>query len=286
MSCKEFCWRARGDLGMNPLTNCQDRDSLEREARYLHQAAPLGNGMVLCRVLGKYILYADAQDVGITPHLCLDGFWESWITLAVMRLVQPGWHCVDVGANCGYYTLLLADLVGKTGRVLAVEPNPAVVQLLERSVEVNGFQNITEIAQRAAADRTGKRVSLFIPRERSMDASLVPAPRASDVPVQTVAVDEVTANWSRVDFIKIDAEGAEESIWQGMRKTLERHPDICIVMELRCERYANPGAFLGVIRQAGFRFRYIDYDGSVQETEEEHILCRRSSEDWILFLRR
>lgn len=273
---------------MNPLMQCADRNALEAEARHLYQTAPLGNGVVLCRVLGKYVFYADVEDIGITPHLCLDGFWESWITLVIMRVVQPGWRCIDIGANFGYYTLLLADLAGPAGCVLAIEPNPQAVRLLERSVEVNGFQNFTQIVQCAASDRDGKRVSLAVPRARSMDASLFRKPSSSDnlVSVQTVTVDEAAAGWPQVDFIKIDTEGSEESIWRGMRRTLQRNPQISIIMEWRYARYRDPHGFLSSIRQAGFTLRYIDYDGSIRDTEEEKILDEKRNEDWMLFLQR
>ena len=73
---------------------------------------------MLCRVLGKYLMYADSQETGITPHLALHGYWESWITLALARTLRPGWHCLDVGANHGYYTLVMADGAGPDGRVV------------------------------------------------------------------------------------------------------------------------------------------------------------------------
>ena len=53
-----------------------ERVALEMISRQHYQTARLSDRVVLCRVLGKYSVYADPGDVGITPHLCLDGFWE------------------------------------------------------------------------------------------------------------------------------------------------------------------------------------------------------------------
>src|SRR5262245_8546714 len=87
----------------------QDRATLEENARRGCMTVNFGDGRLACRVLGKHIMFVEPQDCGITPHLALNGYWESWITLAMARLVRPGWRCIDVGANVGYYALLLAD---------------------------------------------------------------------------------------------------------------------------------------------------------------------------------
>ena len=130
---------------MNPLVHCGDRYSLETEARRHQQSASLGNGSLLCRVLGKYILYADVEDVAITPHLCLDGFWESWITFVVLRIVQAGWCCIDVGANFGYYPLLFGLETGGRTRTIAFEPDPVNVERLRRNVALNPGVNVTVV---------------------------------------------------------------------------------------------------------------------------------------------
>src|SRR5512146_2252328 len=132
-------------MGVPPFV-LADRATLETAARQAAQAVPLGDGALLCRVLGKYLMFVDPHDLGVTPRLCLDGFWESWVTTAVARALVPEGFVVDVGANHGYYTMLLADGVGRRGRVLAIEPNPSLAALLELSVEVNGFGDRVRVA--------------------------------------------------------------------------------------------------------------------------------------------
>ena len=85
---------------------------------------------ILCRVLGRYKMYVDCNDVGLAPHLMLDGYWEMHVTEAILRFVRSGMTVVDVGANQGYFTMLLADLVGPNGRVFAAEPNTHMMTLL------------------------------------------------------------------------------------------------------------------------------------------------------------
>ena len=273
---------------MIPSYLSSDRGDLETLSRQHCHAVRLSERFVICRVLGKYILYADPEDVGLTPHLCLDGFWESWVTIAMARLLQPGWHCVDVGANHGYYTMIMADAVEPSGRVMAIEPNPQLANLVKLSLEVNGYLPHASVLQRAAADLDSKKISLIVPRHRAMDATLFREATASDevFEVETITVDRATADWRGAYRARFDAQGAEELIWRGMRETLERHPAITIIMEMRCSRYAEPRAFVRDIQRAGFPLRHIDYDGSIKRVTAEQVLNDRLDEDWMLFLRR
>jgi FkbM family methyltransferase len=262
-----------------------DRPVLEAAARHESRAVYLGDRTVLCRVLGKYLVYADAQETGITPHLAMHGYWESWITTALARTLQPGWHCLDVGANHGYYTLVMADAVGPEGRVLPVEPTPRLAELLRETLDVNGFPHVT-VAQQAATDTAGETLQLVVPARRSLNARLSQEAGPTDavVEVQSTAIDALTEGWPRVDLIKIDVEGAEESVWRGMQRTLADNPEIVLLLELNVERYDDPRGFVAVIEEAGFRLRYIDVDAEVKDVTVDELLTRQVGQDWMLYL--
>jgi FkbM family methyltransferase len=245
----------------------------------------LGDQTVLCRVLGKYLVYADAQETGITPHLCMDGYWESWITTVLARTLRPGWHCLDVGANHGYYTLVMADAVGPEGRVVPVEPTPRLAELLRETLDVNGFPNVV-VAQQAATDREGQTLQLVVPARRSMNAriSQEAGPTDTVVEVESTTIDALTREWPRVDLIKIDVEGAEESVWQGMQRTSADNAEIVVLLELNVDRYDDPRGFLSLIQEAGFRLRYIDIDAEVKDVTVDELLGRQVGQDWMLYL--
>lgn len=270
-----------------PAHLLSERSLLETVSREHSRALYLGEQTVLCRVLGKYLVYADAQETGITPHLALDGYWESWITLVLARTVRPGWHCLDVGANHGYYTLVMADAAGPEGRVVPVEPTPRLVELLRQTLDVNGFPDVDVVAK-AASDSDGEALQLVIPARRSMNASLRAEVGDSDeaVRVESVTIDSITRDWPRVDLIKIDVEGAEESVWQGMQRTIADHAGIVVLLELNVARYDDPRGFLSVIEEAGFRLRYIDTDADVKDASVEELLRRQVGQDWMLYLAR
>ena len=265
-----------------------ERSTLEAFSRQQCQAVPLTDRAILCRVLGRYLMFADADDFTVTPHMSLNGFWESWTTLAMARQLQRGAYCVDVGANHGYFTLIMADAAGPDGHVLAIEPNPRLAQLLVHTLEVNGFEGHTAVLQKGASDAAGRPSQLVIPRHRYALGTLRRLPTGDDdsVEVETATLDEVTDTWPRVDFVKIDAEGSEEAIWRGMECLLARNADVTVVMELKPSGCADPAGFLGSIQAAGFRLRHIQYDSTVSEVTREEILTDRSGGDWMLCLQR
>ncbi len=258
-------------------------------SRQQQQAVYLGNQTLLCRTLGKYMMYVEAEDVGITPHLCLSGIWEPWITLVMQRTLKPGWHCLDVGANHGYYTLVMADAVGYRGRVLAIEPTPRLAQLLEFTLMVNGFERWATILQKAVSDMAAQNVKLMIPKNLGMNATLCGDIDVSDcdtIEVETVTLDELTKDWPAVDMVKIDTEGAEEAVWRGMQGMLRNNPDVIVILEVNCARYAEPMAFLQEIQKAEFVLRYIDFDATIKEISADRIVNERVGQDWMLFLKR
>ena len=209
------------------------RSTVELSCRKAFQSSYLGDDTLLCRVLTKYFCYVDATDISVTPHLLLNGYWEIWITQLLSRTIEPGWNCIDIGANCGYYTLLMTDLVGSSGRVLAVEPNQKLASLVDRSIRVNGFKSYAEVSDKAASNRVGEDIQLCVPNGLLGDSTIYD-PDKSDLqnlssqyfPIVTTTVDELVNDWSHVNFIKIDAEGAEWLIWQGMQETLSKKSQV------------------------------------------------------------
>ncbi|EFA70531.1 FkbM family methyltransferase [Cylindrospermopsis raciborskii] len=271
------------------------RKELEKNSRNNSQAVYIGDNVVLCRVLTKYICYVDSQDLSLTPHMCLNGYWESWITQAMIRVLEKGFYCLDIGANCGYYSLIMADIASESGRVAAVEANPRLASLLTRSLAVNGFQTHSQVVQKAVSNTSGEKVNLVVPKSGYLgDATIAGlAEMAGDsvAEVETITVDELTKDWPRVDLIKIDAEGAEDSIWSGMEKTISRNQDIIIIMEFCSDRGHSyrgydPRTFLETIEASGFSIQHIDYDSKIKPLGIEDCLNASPGAYWDLFLQR
>lgn len=267
-----------GELRLHP------REHNEATIRSLCQNAYLGDGTALCRVLGRYKMFVDTADTGLSSHLLLDGYWEMWVTEALLGFVRQGMVAVDVGANLGYFTLLLADLCGSSGTVHAFEPNPAIGERLRRTVAVNGFAGRTHVHGVPLSDQDGLAVELVVPRGEPKNGHIVAAGHAGDEPsvaLTTRRLDTV-AGLERVDFVKIDAEGAEEGIWRGMRAILDRRQPLTIFLEYTRDRYADPRGFLDEIVSGGFALAVIDPFRGVEPVTVDHVLAGPGDEDWML----
>jgi FkbM family methyltransferase len=280
--------QARLDTLSIPELASSDRFDLEAFCRAQGQSAYLGDHTALCRVLGRYKIYVDTRDTGFGSNLLLDGFWEMWLTIFIARHVGAGMVAVDVGANYGYYTLILADLVGGDGHVYAVEPNPAAATALRRSIALNGAAGRTTVIEAAAGATDSRQLLLFAPHGEPKNATIIASPdqvsaaSGTVYTVSEVAVDTIAAKLGRIDFIKIDAEGAEESIIAGALKTLARDKPH-LVLEFNGARYRDPRAFLAQLTSIYGRLRHIDYYGHTVEVTEAQIQSDRPGEDWLLY---
>ena len=90
------------------------RPEAEAEIRARVQTVYLGRQTVLSRVLGFNKMFLSTTDLGFSLHVMLDGFWEIWLTLFFARSVKAGMVALDIGANFGYYSVLLGAAVGPT----------------------------------------------------------------------------------------------------------------------------------------------------------------------------
>lgn len=150
---------------------------------------------------------------------------------------------MDIGANIGYYTILAATLAGPQGRVLAFEPQPAIRELLNANLALNRLSNVT-VLPCALSDRTGTvRFCVPKPGNESMGSLRFNGRFEADceIEVQARRLEDVleAANCHRVDFVKLDAEGAELPILNGAPRLFSGPDRPCVVFEA-CEKNCAP----------------------------------------------
>nr|WP_310525188.1 FkbM family methyltransferase [Polymorphobacter sp.] len=259
----------------------ENRGANEAAIRALCRNAYLGQETSLARILGRYKMFVDTADVGISSHLLMDGYWEMWTTEAMVATIQPGATVVDVGANLGYFTLLMADLVGPSGQVHAFEPNSAIAKRLRQSVAVNGFAGRTVVHQLGLGDHHGLAGFHVEPGEPG-GGHVVPV--SGDGP--TVPVSRLDSLGIVPDFVKIDAEGAEAAVWRGMAGILALRRPLTVFLEFVPDRYENAGNFLDEILRHGFLLSRIDPGNGVEPTSRAAVLQRPANQDQMLVLSR
>lgn len=201
-----------------------------------HQLAPTafsvqltGDDAVRCTV-GQVELLCDAADAAVTPGL-RSGTYEPHLTAVFERYCRPGMTVVDVGANLGYFSLLASKLVGPAGTVIALEPNSENCRLLLSSLRLNGISNVALLPVAAGeapgwayyATHVGSNGGLVDDDELlSRFGTVVPTFRLDDL------VDR------KVDFLKMDVEGAEGRVVQGASRIIEKDRPV-VTTELKEE---------------------------------------------------
>lgn len=235
-------------------------------------------------------IYLDARDTSLTPSIVRGGWWEPDVSRAFKHAVKPGDHVVDIGANCGFYTILAAKLTGPGGRVTAIDANPRMVDLTRRSITANGFIFFASAIHGAVID--GYRdVEIGIPDELMGSGSMLMKESEYYTSVRTVTAPgkplAAFLNGSRrIDILKIDAEGAEPLIVAGAIDLLRENRNIKVFMEFSPpmqRHFQEPQAFLDSLRQLGFRIQDIGRGGSIETPDDATLLQRPWSE---LFLSR
>ena len=201
-------------------------------------------------------------DLGTYPDCCMAcGLYELDTLRVLRKLLRPGMHFVDCGANIGYFTLLGARLVGAAGRVDAIEPDPLNRARLEEHLKANGSPGHVRVHGVAASDSAGTATLYHPTGERNHgEASLIPGAIAATAQTYSVPTARLDALLDRTpDVVKMDIEGAELAALCGMTRLLaaERPPRLVIEHNPESSRAAGhrSGDLLREIGRANPRYR-------------------------------
>ncbi|WP_158589344.1 FkbM family methyltransferase [Halococcus sp. IIIV-5B] len=237
---------------------------------YYHWKVSGATSRYITKELDGYRMLLDPHDTGISRTLLSYGTHEQCSTSAFRRELQRLKEDVDgeitaleLGANIGYYVLLEASVLGERARIHAIEPAPANIELLERNVRLNGFEDVVDIewcaigetvepvhlhfdessnrhgvrrSHEALGDSTGNVVS----GANTLVNAAVPSQGA--LTVQQTTVDEYLAERdiqpAAVNVLRMDVEGYEAEIFEGMTSVLEVDSPLVIYLEFH-QNYLN-----------------------------------------------
>ena len=188
---------------------------------------------------------------------------------------------VDVGAHIGRYTLIAARRAGLNGRVIAIEANPDNFEMLNNNVKLNQLANVTSLNYAAYSQET--KIKLYLPGERFGQTiySTMMVGRANEGKEKFVEVNANTLDHllqaqgiTKVNWIKIDVEGAELEVLKGATSVISRSKDISLLIEVHNLSGNNTTLYEPIVEYLGkYNFK-IEFERS-SESGERHMIARK-----------
>jgi FkbM family methyltransferase len=235
----------------------------------------VGEDVILVKVHG-HKMYVNAT-FGLT--LLSTGTYQSekFMTSLFTKMITEGTTVVDVGAYVGYYMLLAARAVGDAGKIFCFEPEPFNYALLLRNIDANNFGNVVPV-RKAVTDHTGT-IKLFMAVDPSGHSTVCDNPNQTAIPVDCTTLDDFFLNKEHpIHVIKIDVEGAEMAVIQGMKKIIAKNQQLSIFTEFSPEALEKAGCvpidYLKEFTNCGFDVFLIDEKKQSLERAELDLLMR------------
>jgi len=199
----------------------------------------IGDDRVVIATADGFPLYASAQDRSLTPVLLARGWYDEALLELLDRVLRPGDRFVDVGANIGLFTVAAAARVGPTGHVLAYEPDPDTAAVLRDNVAMNWVGQRVSVIQSAAGARNGSIDFVRHPRWRGLGVASSSeftgrgtAEGYEKLSVSIERLDRRVAEGTRLRLVKIDVEGGEADVLEGMEDLFSRRAVDMVTLEI------------------------------------------------------
>ena len=260
--------------GLSALPRCDGMASVgEQQATFFHRACNgvyLGDHRVLTSSVHGARLILDTRDIILTPIILQKGEWEPETSRVLCDLLRPGMNFVDVGANIGYFTVHAGMRVRPGGKMWAFEADPVAFEFLCDNVNLNWFFDGVTLENKAIYSCSGE-VNLFQRQKYRGNTSIAKIAEDDlvkiidsqvELRVVSASLDEYFSNVNdRLDLVKIDVEGAEPYVLEGMRKLNRHQPNMNILKEWTTgqndEYKRNPKEMLDMISQFNFKLQIV-----------------------------
>jgi FkbM family methyltransferase len=204
------------------------------------------------------------------------GVFEPSSTEIVKHLVKSGDVVLDVGANIGYYSVILSKLVGEEGKVYCFEPTDHYGKVLKMNLAENNARNV-EIFKVGLSNQKSE-VQIQIGPSSATLHSPGKVPLLFTETIQLISLDEwlEDRNLTKIDFIKIDIDGHEPLFLQGAWNALDRY-NPTILLEVSHPHYLDAGFtawdFYDLLKGRGYRIYFEDKLTEITTKEDFLIKC-------------
>jgi FkbM family methyltransferase len=186
--------------------------------------------------------------------------YEKETTEIIKKEVKENNIVIDLGANIGYYTLLLSKIVGENGKVFAFEPEDKNFEILKRNVELNRLKNVVLI-KKAVIDKVGEDNLYLDPKYIGSHVMYNEFIGKKPVKVETTTLDEFFKDFKgKINFIKMDIDGSEIRALKGMTSLIKNNK-IKMIADYAPSRIretgSSPEEYLEIIKNLGFNYKLI-----------------------------
>ncbi|OGG46463.1 MAG: hypothetical protein A3F84_11675 [Candidatus Handelsmanbacteria bacterium RIFCSPLOWO2_12_FULL_64_10] len=174
------------------------------------------------------------------------------------KLLKAGYNVIDIGANIGVYSVVASKIVGESGKVYSFEPVKLNYKMLLKNMDINDVKNIVPV-EKAAGEKSGK-LRLYL-KEFSCTTPSITKVGDKFEDIDVVSLDEHFAHQDvNIDLVKVDVEGAELSVINGMKDLISKNKNMMIYVEFtprlleKCGK--EPSVFLKQLSEV-FGYMYL-----------------------------
>jgi len=232
-------------------------------------------------------LVVDNRDGIVGKYLLNSGLWEQNISQVLNRLVAKGDTVVEVGANYGYHTIHVSQLIGDSGKLFTYEANDEVCHILNKNIILNDAQHNTHMRCLAVLDNFDK--ADFLTGYSNLGGSFVIGPHADRASllgseqyngwkkkaVLSTTLDYDLKDLQNIDILRMDAEGAELAIIKGASRLIDASPNLKLIMEWDVSmlgRFGKVASMLDHLENKGFKFYFINEDSTLSQKNKFEML--------------
>lgn len=242
---------------------------------YLDLLRRRGHDMLADREIMGHRMTLDLSDPGLSRYLMVRRVNEPRATPVFVQALQSAVEdhrseelaVLDIGANIGYFALLEAAVVGDEGTVYAFEPAPENRRLLERNIEQNGYEALIHVRPWAIGDRDGSAELVLSDHSNWHRISEEPIDDAADsVTVESRRIDSILTEEDvppeSVVGVRMDVEGYESAIFEGMEPILRANGPLVLFVEIHPSELTEDelDGILSRVRYEGFSVRFAGQD--------------------------
>ncbi len=216
----------------------------------------------------------------VSQRIQKEGMWEFEVTKCILENIKPSDVVVEIGANIGYYTTIIADILKRgSGKLIAYEANEEVYRLAQVSLLLNNSESKVQLKNLAVSDKEGEIEFSYYAINPKVEMNLGAAhltiqddfgqKTLKQRMVKCVSLDEDLADIPSIDVLRMDIEGSEALALKGAKKLIERSPNLKIIMEWfpsAISHYCDVDMLIKELR--GYGFDFYDIEGEFLDNGE------------------